>query len=389
MRQRAVTTCLVGIVGFMATIAAPAQGIAQESRATAVLNVEAEGADKQLTATLTSILRNEAQQLQGYRVVNKAAINLSEIIVVLGCEASSAQCLTQAAQQLNATTLIYGNLTRDGADWRLKVEIFDAEQQRITYRLQSTIAGKDDLVVAYRSEIERFMRSVREQKDAPKLVINSNVRGAKVKINGEPVGTTPFEREGLKVGMVDLEVSSEGFTTWSVSIELAPGAEVKLNAPLKPLPKDSAVTVKDPDGGAVNGKVIAPKKGDATARHNKPSDQMSDPNWGAWALVGVGSAALIGSGVSALLMFGVEDDINTQSKAGTLDRTQYDALNERGQSYELTHRILLGVGIAAVSAGGIWLLVDKLSEPDASAQRATPRWDVRVGTHSVEALWRF
>jgi hypothetical protein len=116
---------------------------------------------------------------------------------------------------------------------------------------------------------------------------------------------------------------------------------------------------------------------------------MSDPNWGAWALVGVGSAALIGSGVSALLMFGVEDDINTQSKAGTLDRTQYDALNERGQSYELTHRILLGVGIAAVSAGGIWLLVDKLSEPDASAQRATPRWDVRVGTHSVEALWRF
>jgi hypothetical protein len=208
MRQRAVTTCLVGIVGFMATIAAPAQGIAQESRATAVLNVEAEGADKQLTATLTSILRNEAQQLQGYRVVNKAAINLSEIIVVLGCEASSAQCLTQAAQQLNATTLIYGNLTRDGADWRLKVEIFDAEQQRITYRLQSTIAGKDDLVVAYRSEIERFMRSVREQKDAPKLVINSNVRGAKVKINGEPVGTTPFEREGLKVGMVDLEVSS-------------------------------------------------------------------------------------------------------------------------------------------------------------------------------------
>lgn len=386
MRQRSVATCLAGMVGLAMCV--PGQAVAQQ-RATAVLNVEAEGADASLTSTLTSILRNEAQQLQGYQVVNKAAINLSEIVVVLGCEASSAQCLSQAAQQMNASTLIYGNLTRDGADWQLKVEIFDADALRITYRLQTKISGKDDLIVAYRREIERFVKEIRAQKDAPRLIINSNVRGAKVKINGEPVGTTPFEREGLKAGNVDLEVSAEGFSTWSVTIELTPGAEVKLNAPLKPLPKDGtpAVVVKDnPKDGA--GDPIVVKKGKEPRRTNRPSDQMSDPNWGAWSLVGVGGAALIGSGIAALLMVGVEDDIAQQSQDGTLDRPGYDTLVDRGNTYELTHQILLGVGLVTVVSGGIWLLVDGLSEPDEDAH-LTPRWDVRVGPRSVEALVRF
>jgi hypothetical protein len=371
-------------------VVTPGAGWAQ-SKATAVLNVEVE--DDSLTATLTSILRNEAQQLQGYRVVNKAAINLSEVVVVLGCEASSVQCLSQAAQQMNASMLIYGSLIKDGADWRLKVEVFDAEKLQITYRLQARIPGKDDLIVSYRREIEQFIKSIREQKDAPKLFINSNVRGAKVKINGELVGTTPFEREGLKVGVVELEVSAEGFTTWSASIELAPGAEVRLNAPLKPVPKEEPrdpVVVKPDDKKGQGGQVVVRKGGGGLPeRPRTPGEQMSSANWGAWTLIGVGSASLLGSGVAALLIGSVEDEIAQKDQDGTLTRAEYDALVNRGENYELTHRVLLGVGLVAVSAGGIWLLVDKLSGPDNAHSQVTPRWDVRVGPRQVEALWRF
>src|SRR5690606_42154490 len=74
----------------------------------AVLNLEGPEVDAQLLGTLTSVLRNEAQQFSSYDIVNQSPINLSEVAIVLGCSSESLPCLGRAAEQLDARVLIFG-----------------------------------------------------------------------------------------------------------------------------------------------------------------------------------------------------------------------------------------------------------------------------------------
>jgi hypothetical protein len=360
---------------------------ARAQSATTVFNIEVEGVDASLTPTLTAILRNEAQQLEGYEVINKSPVSLNDLVIVLGCDTASLECLEQAAKQVNSSMLIYGSLVKEKDGLRLKVDIYDSKVQRVTFRLQKLIGHKEDIVVTYRSEIEQFIRSVRQQKDAPKLVVNANVRGALVKLNGEDAGTIPFEREGLKPGNIDIEVSAQGFSTWSASMELTPGNTTKVNASLKPIPKE--VGAKTPGEDKLVVSDPNPRKpSSSTTTGHMPGDQLSSPNWGAWSLVGLGTASLIGSGVTAILMKGTEDEIRDKNLAGTLTPDEYDQLVARGNRYQTTHRVMLGIGLVGVAAGGVWLLVDALS---ASNERsaATPMWDLHFGPTSVEALIRW
>ena len=155
--------------------------------------------------------------------------------------------------------------------------------------------------------------------------------------------------------------------------------------------RDALVTCAPtgPGDAACAGEVLAPLARRAYRRTPSPEELE------ALVAVAVNAGATLGDfhdgleyGIAAILMGGVEDDIAQQSQDGTLDRVGYDTLVDRGNTYELTHQILLGVGLVTVVSGGIWLLVDGLSEPDEDAH-LTPRWDVRVGPRSVEALVRF
>ena len=371
--------------------------VAQQSqRSTAVLNIEGSGIDAETTSTLTSIMRNEAQQTM-YQVVNSSPVNLSDIVILLGCDASSVECLSMAATQLEVQILIYGVVTREGSDYRLRVEIFDNTNQKITHRLQKTVTSQDDLLVAYRRELEKFFKDLRAEQLSASLTITSNVRGAMVKLNGEDVGITPFDRTGLKPGVYSIEVSKEGFTTWNTEIELAERATMRMRAPLQKK-RSPVVEKKDPDNTGTKGDTNA-NNGSGTgstgvgSQVEIPDSGTSDTNWGGWSLVTVGVVSLGGSGVMAALFRGIERDINQRNQEGTLTQEEYRSLIERGESYELSHRILLGVGIASVVGGTAWLLVGK-ERKTSELQRMRPlpqprRFEVHAAPNGVTGVIRF
>ncbi|MEC9399056.1 MAG: PEGA domain-containing protein [Myxococcota bacterium] len=352
--------CLLGSLSLV--MLAPTTAAAQQTqRSTAVLNIEGSGIDAETTSTLTSIMRNEAQQTM-YQVVNTTAVNLSDIVVLLGCDASSVACLRQAAEQLEVQVLIYGIVTREGDSYRLRVEIFDNATQKVTHRLQKTVTDQDDIIFTYRRELEKFFGDLREEQLAASLTITSNVRGANVKLNGEDVGITPFERTGLSPGVYAIEVSKEGFTTWNTEIELAERADMRMRAPLQK--KRSPVVVDKGDTGDGSGTNNANSGNGSTGTGNNlkstveiPDNGTADTNWGGWSLLTVGAFSMAGSGVMALLFRGIERDIDQRNQDGSLDQEEYDSLIQRGESYELSHKILLGVGAAGMVGGTVWLLV--------------------------------
>src|SRR5690554_5877744 len=114
----------------------------KEALNVAVLNLEGPEVDASLLDTLTSVLRNEAQQFSSYDIVNQSPINLSEVAIVLGCSSDSLPCLGRAADQLDARVLIFGRVAKVEDTHRVTVVIFDAQSQKIVRQLVRTLASE-------------------------------------------------------------------------------------------------------------------------------------------------------------------------------------------------------------------------------------------------------
>ena len=369
MRRLANSTALLTLPCVCALLitATPQIASAQGARAMAALNIEGEGLDVNTVETLSSVVRNEAQQIADYQVVNSSPINLSEVVLVLGCDVSSIACLEEASRQLDARILIYGSVRQEGANYRLKLEVFDADRRQVTHTMQKVIAKSDDLVVVSRQEIGRFFRQLRQEQLAATLIITSNVRGATVALNGEPIGITPLERAGLAPGTYTIQVSMDGFTSWNAEIELGERAQMRMRAPLQKIaPQESNTGAKQ---NASQGVIISPEQKPDLRQGVELPSQRSGTNWGAVSMMSVGGVALVASGATAWRMKRLEDDLQRRFDEGNLTPEERQRDVERGYSLQFTHRVLLGLGAACVVVGGVWWLADD-GQPGPNKRRA-------------------
>ncbi|MGM0557979.1 MAG: PEGA domain-containing protein [Myxococcota bacterium] len=370
------TFCLV-VGGF----ASPAFAQDSDKADVAVLNLEGDNVDDQLLKTLTAVLRNEAQKRDDFDV-NQSSITLSEVLVVLGCGTPNPTCLKQAAEQVDAEILVYGSVEKKDERYEVDVEVFDAAQKEITQRVVRTLKT-DDPVVEFREQVRKLF--VEEPgDDETRVQIGSNVEGAKIRIKGTVVGTTPLERKGLPPGRYDIEVFADGYTTWKARIELEDGSDIRLWAPLdeKASPQASSDASSSTAGdGSADGSV---------STSSPPEYVTSKTNWGAWSAVGVGGLSLAGSGVMAFLMSNTQTDLETHyDEAGTYDdaaawERRRNELIDQGESYELAHRVLLGVGAVSLTTGIVWLLLD-----DTGGAESANVIDVHVSPTGASATFRW
>lgn len=336
---------------------------ADEPLDVAVLNLESAQVDVAALTTLTSVLRDEAAQNKHYNISKTPPISISEIVVVLGCDPEEMQCLQQAAQNLNTRLLIYGKTTHDEETHHVTVDIFDALSSRIIHSFERHFDSNQNLAISFRREIASFFA---DPKAIPttRLEIQSNVAGADIRIDDVLVGTTPFERLGLPQGTYQVELSAPGFEPWSDTITLTDSGEIILKAPLT----------------AIIGYVAQ----DLTP----PDDVGASINWGAWSAISVGAVALGASGVLGWMMADTEQQITDGLNANLTQREHQDLL-DKGESYQFTHRLLLGVGAVGVTSGLVWLLVDGLSNSADDDVHAHKPLQFGISPTSVSASWHW
>lgn len=331
---------------------APAAAFADDPLAAAILNLEAENVDAELADTLTSIVRNEALQVDKYQVVNKFPIRLSDIALLVGCSVESPSCLKQVANEVEARVLIHGLVRKQGEKtYQIEINIYDVANAQMINRLTKTLPDTSDPVGGFRKEIESFFAEERGVTET-RLQVGASVDGAQVRIDAVYVGVAPLERKGLAPGTYAIQVAHPDYQVWETRVELGAGDDQRVWAQLVPVAAQSPAVLVEPDAPTT---VVVEER-------PAPPPRERRVNWGAWSALGVGALSLgtaVGFGIA---LEGVEQKVEDEAAAGSLTEARYQELFDRGKNLELAHRILLGVGVVGAATGVIWLVADGMGE---------------------------
>lgn len=111
------------------------------------------------------------------------------------------------------------------ADWIEKISKEKGllhTDQYVTYHLEKDLKTGDLEQIAAREKAGVFpLRMIAKKIPYAKLTLTSEPSGARVMLNGKPLGTTPLELGKLRPGEMNLEFSKEGFKPHIEKIELA------------------------------------------------------------------------------------------------------------------------------------------------------------------------
>ncbi len=307
---------------------------------------------------VSSIVRNEVQQLDEYDVVNKFPIEFEDILVVLNCKIEDNACLLKVAKQLNANVLIFGAVKDKGKKVQITVNVFDVKKQKINKSLIRFFDREKDPLVEFREELQTFFGTKKVTKLST-IEIDANIPKSKIYVNDTFAGITPLSHTNMQPGTYKIRVEAPDHLDWETRITITKASKdvVPVFAQLQ-------------EGEGSN--TLVDDKNNFEAQYIDPSEDRT-LNWGALATTGVGLATMGSSVIFGLQLKNTEKEIDDKRARGTLTRTEYDELNEQGTSQEMLHFILLGTGAAITTVGVVWFAISPSFSEQAIRIQVSPR----------------
>ncbi|HSN14868.1 MAG TPA: PEGA domain-containing protein [Anaeromyxobacteraceae bacterium] len=233
------------VLALAALLLAAGPSLAADARPKiAVLDLQANGASKELTSAATSATANEIDRIGAFRVVTSEAIRdmlaFEKQRQMMGC--TDGGCIAEIGGALGVDYIVSGKVTRIAAAAGLPE----------TYNLDLTLSNvkkgqrEGSVVEAGKSEGEILGKVGRAvQKLVAKilagrsgtLVISAAEAGAVVKIDDQVRGTTPLQGQiSLPSGPHLVVVEKQGFVAWQKDVQIQPAKVVEETATLVPSP---------------------------------------------------------------------------------------------------------------------------------------------------------
>lgn len=334
------------MVSFGSMGAAVAGGTADQRLDVAVFELTGEDIDDDLLETLSGVLRQEAQQHEGYSLANPAALQRGEIALVVGCDPDGAECMRQMGEYVDGQVLIFGDVKKRGSGLDIAVEIFDITASEEAVRVERTVADAQDPVVAFRREVEAIFREL-EGIGETHLVVDAPRAELSIRLDGEEVGRGSFERQGLTEGTYRVSIGDAGDEVWDDEVVLEAGRLVEIRP---------EIVEEDDDEADMQVEATTVVPGGSGEPAGRIEYEGGRSNVGAFSLMGVGTLSLATSGVMVMQMRSVENQIRSEHAEGTLTEDRYRELTGRGESYQAAQYVLLTVGAAGLAAGVSWAI---------------------------------
>jgi hypothetical protein len=204
------------------------------------------GLDEHTTVILSGMLRGELEELVGDRlVVSVRDIDSETRRRVDDCPQRIA-CMAEASGAFDAQRVVFGVVTNLGDNYNMGLKLLDVQRRKVVARQSSTLSGD-------RKQLLEQIRILLYKLVAPnrllgELVLEMDLPGADVYIDGEHIGKTPLPKPTLVgEGEHSLKVASpvtEDFLTFFtayhgkptrvvVNVKRIPVVEAELTRPLE------------------------------------------------------------------------------------------------------------------------------------------------------------
>jgi hypothetical protein len=274
-----------------------------------------------------------ARDLFGQRLVEGLAAARFEVmtgamvrerLAAAGLEADSCaggSCTGKAAHALGVAFLVFAAVTEHDKTYDIALDLVNGKSGVTigTNRERCEICGVEEASEKVSLAASALRARLEALANTPaRFIIRSRPAGARLTLDGEPLGRTPLDRE-LPAGVHKLELAADGYDDLERTVTAVNGVDETLDLDL----------------------VIVPTK--------VPLRLLG------WTALAVGVAAIVGS-VWAESLDGKQLSCTT---------SQEDALGNcpRVRSTRTLAAILAGVGGASAALGGVWLYLGGLGAP--------------------------
>ena len=358
-----------------------------------VFKLEGTAGNAELRGNLTRVIRDQVSSNARYALVNDDPVALSDVIVVLGCSSISTTCLGKAADHFDADFLVFGKIEQLEGRNRVSVRLFDPGAGRYVRSFGRVMSKMSAPYDQFRGEVDKLLLT-EEQRAETQLRVTSNIKGASVKVNGEPAGETPLVKRGIEPGRYRVIVEKKGYNSWSTIVDLKKGAKAKVRAPLQEEAAEVGKSTSQGDGSGTTSETA--QVSHTPEASGLPSERRSDSGsistWGPWAVVALGALSFGGSAISWAKVEETHDDLRAWRAAhpddpkGEVETKEEADIISRGNQYDTYHKVFIGIGSAAVAGGLIWFVVNNTGD---TPRRASRSWKVGVSPNGFTASWQW
>lgn len=190
--------------------------------------------------------------------------SINEMVLVLGCEASSAQCLSGLSDFVEGDQIVFGSIRQADGVYLISLKQFDfASGTFLSEVIDETVEGDPDTIKA---EMGRIVDSLIYQNSGVLEIAANGASSAQAYFNDQKVGSVPTKLEGLPLG------------EHTVTVETADGRRESRQVTLN-RGKVAKVVINFEDPGAL---AVDDSAGDSSA-YLVPG----------WASVGIGTVGLV------------------------------------------------------------------------------------------------
>jgi hypothetical protein len=190
------------LAAFVATLAAlicfASPAAAQEGASVVILKFELLDVPESTRAAFDSALTDAINAAPDMYVKTAGEVNMKDLLLAVGCESPSADCLGGLAEFVDGDRIVFGSVQRSEDVTLFTVRMFDfAESRFIRETVDQTVQGDEAKVKeAIPAIVEGFVYG-----DTGVLTVNvAGADNAEIFVDGEKVGVAPMTLENLALG---------------------------------------------------------------------------------------------------------------------------------------------------------------------------------------------
>jgi hypothetical protein len=203
-----------------------------------VLGIEAAaGAPEAVATAITDALRQRAASSQGFQLVQGR--DLVEVKLIYSCTDEAPTCMTQAAQAIGATKLVFGNVQPVGTEaYLVTLKLLDTGKGVVESWVSEQIAKDQTNRTLLRSPAQKWFATLTGQALPGTVKITGGVVGGLVTLDSlqsGALGADGLTMAGIAPGPHKLVITKPGYAPFEREFDLASGGYVPIVVRMQPI----------------------------------------------------------------------------------------------------------------------------------------------------------